>query len=141
MKDVLVTVDTVQTDDDGSSDAFQLTAEGKFAKKNGAYLIKYSDAFISGVDDPIVTTVKISSDNSVTVSRDGSFKSRFTLEEGRRCQCLYHTPFGEMNMGFYGEKIENLLNDSGGELKLIYTVDVNNAAINRNEMKITLKDI
>ena len=136
MKDVLVTVKTVQTDDSGKPETIELTAEGTYAKNNDAFLIKYTDCFLAGVDEPIVTTVKVGSDGAVTVSRSGKYKSRFTIEKGRRCQSMYATPYGTMSMGFFGENIENRLTDDGGEIKLIYTVDVNNSQINRIEMTI-----
>lgn len=141
MKDVMVTVKTVQTDDNGAPDTMELTAEGKFAAKNGAYLIKYQDSFFAGAEEPILTSIKVGSDGVVSVSRSGTYQSRFTLEEGKRCDSLYATPFGTMAMGFFGEKIENRLSDKGGKLKLTYTVDVNRSQINRNEMTISIKDI
>lgn len=141
MKDVLVKVTTLQTDDAGKPDTLELTAEGKFAEKDGAYLIKYADAFLSGDNEPILTSVKVSADNIVTVTRSGSYQSRFCIEQGKRCQCLYQTPYGNMSMGFFGESIKNNLNESGGEITLIYTVDVNNAEINKNEMTITVKEV
>ena len=141
MKDVLVSVKTVQIDEQGESDAIELTAEGKFAEKNGSYLIKYSDSFISGANDPIFTSVKVSADDTVTVTRSGSYQSRFVIEKQKRCNCLYQTPYGSMTMGFYGEKIENNLNEKGGELSLFYTVDVNGSQLNRNQMIISVKEV
>lgn len=141
MKDVLVKVKTVQIDDRGESDTIELTAEGKFAEKDGSYLIKYSDAFISGDNEPIQTTVKVGSDGAVSVTRSGSYQSRFVIEKQKRCNCLYQTPYGTMTMGFYGEKIENNLNKNGGELSLRYTVDVNGSELNRNQMTITIKEV
>lgn len=141
MKDVLVSVKTIQFDEQGESDTIELTAEGKFAEKNGSYLIKYSDSFISGASDPIFTTVKVSSDDAVSVTRSGSYQSRFVIEKQKRCNCLYQTPYGTMAMGFYGEKIENNLNQNGGELSLLYTVDVNGSELNRNQMIISVKEV
>ncbi|MBE6761662.1 MAG: DUF1934 domain-containing protein [Ruminococcaceae bacterium] len=141
MKDVLVKVKTVQIDDRGESDTIELTAEGKFAEKDGSYLIKYSDAFISGDNESIQTTVKVGSDGAVSVTRSGSYQSRFVIEKQKRCNCLYQTPYGTMTMGFYGEKIENNLNKNGGELSLRYTVDVNGSELNRNQMTITIKEV
>ena len=140
MKDVLVKVKTVQSDEHKESDTIELTAEGKFAEKNGAFLIKYSDSFISGANDPIFTTVKVGSDGAVSVTRSGSYQSRFVIEKQKRCNCLYQTPYGTMTMGFYGEKIENNLNANGGELSLWYTVDVNGSELNRNQMTITVRE-
>ena len=42
MKDVIVKVKTIQKDDQGESDTIELTADGKFAEKDGSFLIKYS---------------------------------------------------------------------------------------------------
>ena len=141
MKDVIVKVKTLQIGEDGESDTIELTADGKFAEKDGSYLIKYSDEFISDVKDPIHTTVKVSSSGSVSVTRNGSYQSRFVIEHGKRCNCLYQTPYGTMSMGFYGEKIENNLSSGGGELSLWYTVDVNGAELNRNQMTISIKEV
>lgn len=140
MKDVMVTVKTVQSDGD-QNDTIELTAEGKFGSKDGAYLIKYQDLFLAGPKQPITTTIKIASSGVVTVTRSGAYQNRFLLERGKRCQCLYSTPYGNMTMGFFGEKIENKLNDNGGSLELIYTVDANNTQINRNQMFIDIKEV
>lgn len=141
MKNVLVKVKTVQSNENSENDTIELTAEGKFAAKDGSYLIKYSDAFLSGDNEPIHTTVKVGSDGAVSVTRSGSYQSRFVIEKGRRCNCLYQTPYGTMSMGFYGEKIENNLNANGGELSLWYTVDINGAELNRNQMTISIKEV
>lgn len=141
MKNVLVKVKTVQIDDRGESDTIELTAEGKFAEKNGSYLIKYSDSFISGANDPIFTSIKVSSDGAVSITRSGNYQSRFVIQKQKRCNCLYQTPYGTMTMGFYGEKVENNLNQNGGELSLWYTVDVNSSELNRNQMIISVKEV
>ena len=141
MKDVLVTVKTVQSDETGESDTIELTAEGKFAAKGGSYLIKYADAFMTDDKEPIHTTVKVGSDGAVSVARTGSYQSRFVIQHNKRCNCLYNTPYGAMSMGFYGEKIENNLNDEGGKLSLWYTVDVNGSALSSNQMTISIKNI
>lgn len=141
MKDVIIKVKTIQKNDNGEPDTIELTAEGKFAEKDGAYLIKYSDAFISDDNEPIHTTVKVGSDGAVSVTRSGKYQSRFVIEPDKRCNCLYQTPFGTMTMGFYGEKIENKLSGSGGELSMWYTVDINGAELNRNQMTINVKEV
>lgn len=140
MKDVMVTVKTVQSDGD-QNETMELTAEGKFGIKDGAYLIKYQDLFLAGPEQPITTSIKITKSGAVTVTRSGAYQSRFSLENGKRCQCLYSTPYGNMTMGFFGEKIKNALNDTGGSLELVYTIDVNNTQINRNEMFIDIKEV
>ncbi len=135
MKEVMITVSTVQTDDT-QSDRMELTVEGRYAEKDGVYLIQYADAMLTGVDQPVKTTLKITADDVVTVTRSGPFQNRFTLEEGKRCNSLYATPYGTINMGFFAEAVQNRLGENGGQLKLVYAVDINHQQLNRNEMTV-----
>ncbi len=135
MKEVMITVSTVQTDDT-QSDRMELTVEGRYAEKDGVYLIQYVDAMLTGVDQPVKTTLKITADDVVTVTRSGPFQNRFTLEEGKRCNSLYATPYGTINMGFFAEAVQNRLGENGGQLKLVYAVDINHQQLNRNEMTV-----
>lgn len=142
MKDVLVTVKTVQsTFEDKETEVLELTSEGRYGEKDGAFLITYTDSMMSDEYGEVNTKIKVSSKGVVTVSRSGSYNSRFTIEEGKRCNCAYNTPFGTMTMGFFGDEIQNRLNKNGGKLSLKYTVDVNKAQINKNEIYITVRDI
>lgn len=140
MKDVMVTVKTVQSDGD-QSETLELTAEGKYTAENGAFLITYQDSMLSDEYGPIHTSIAVAKDGAVTISRSGSYQSRFTLKEGKRCDCVYSTPFGAMSMGFFSERIDNRLQATGGELELIYTVDFNRAEVNQNKVFVTVREV
>ncbi len=140
MKDVMITVKTVQTND-GESEALELTTEGRYGEKNGDLLITYKDSMMSDEYGAVNTAIKLSSEGVVTVSRRGAYNSKFTLEKGKRCNCAYSTPFGVMTMGFFGEEITSTLCEKGGELRLKYTVDVNKSQINKNEIYVTVREI
>ena len=89
----------------------------------------------------VSTGIKLSKSNIVTICRSGAYKSKFTLEKGKRCNTLYSTPFGNITMGFYGEEIKSTLNETGGKLELKYTVDVNKSQVNRNEIYVTVREM
>ena len=140
MQNVLITVKTVQVNGD-DKEVLELTSEGRFGEKDGAFLINYKDSMMSDEYGAVNTNIKLSSKGVVTISRSGAYNSKITLEEGKRLNCVYHTPFGAMTMGFFAETIEAGLNKNGGSLVLKYTVDVNKSQINKNEIYITVKDV
>jgi uncharacterized beta-barrel protein YwiB (DUF1934 family) len=140
MKDVIITVKTVQIKDE-DKETMELTSEGRFGEKDGAYLITYTDSMMSDEYGKVSTGIKLSKDNTVTISRSGAYNSKFRLEKGKRCNSLYSTPFGVMTMGFFGEEIRSNLTENGGTLELKYTVDVNNSEVNKNEIYITVRDL
>lgn len=138
MKDVIITIKTVQANENGREE-LELTSEGRFGEKDGDYLITYTDSMMSDEFGKVSTGIKVS-ENTVTISRSGAYKSKITVEKGKRYNSLYTTPFGTMTMGFFGEEIENNLTENGGSLAVKYAVDVNNSEINKNEIYITVRE-
>ena len=43
-------------------------------------------------------------------------------------------------IGVFGEQVAHNMTDSGGELYMRYTIDINSAMQSRNEVKITVKE-
>lgn len=86
-----------------------------------------------------VTTLNISNDGLVTMTRTGHFTTEMVMEQGKRHVCHYMTPFGDMLMGIFAKKVESNLDENGGELHLHYTIDVNADLASTNELKITVK--
>ena len=97
----------------------ELSAQGGFYKKNGAYYITYTEAQEAGMGDSrVVLKVK---DNTVTMRRMGEFNTVITYTEGEETEFSYKTPFGIMNMRIRTTGIINKLSDEGGTLKIFYT--------------------
>ncbi len=139
MKDVMITVKTVQINENGKEN-MELTTEGRFGEKDGEFLITYKDSMMSDEFGEVNTSIKVEK-GVVTITRSGAYRSKINLEKGKRCNCLYATPFGTMTMGFFGEEIESSLTEKGGSLKVLYAVDVNDAQVSKNEIYITVREI
>ena len=138
MKDVLITVKTVQINEEDKTE-LELTTEGNFAVRDGAFLITYEDSMMSDELGVVNTSIKVKG-KVVTISRSGAYRSKFTVEKGKRCNSLYETPFGRMTMGFFGEEVVNNLTEDGGKLSVKYSVDVNNSEINKNEIYVSVRE-
>ena len=131
----LITVLGIQ-EVDGEKDSVEVITEGDLVTKNDRTYISYKEY---NEDDPKIYStnlIKIEDDKKVTVIRKGEIESRLILEEGKRHQCYYKTPFGNMMIGIYTENI----NKKGGKLNLKYYLDFNNDLVSNNELKIKVKE-
>ena len=53
--------------------------------------------------------------------------------------CHYIIPQGEMMVGVFGENIKNTLGETGGELFLSYTIDINMGLLSKNQVEISVE--
>ena len=139
IKDVLISIKGVQGIDD-QTDTIEFTTEGRFGIKDGKYFLSYDEGQMSDSGN-IKTKLFINSPQSVILQRSGEIQSRMEIEEGKRTICFYVTPVGELALGIYGESLEVDFNESGGSLKMIYTIDADLRPVSRNEVKITVKEV
>ncbi len=140
MKDVLINIKGVQGIDD-DTDTIEFITDGRFGIKNGSYYISYDESGMLDSKEPVKTHIYIKPDNSVVLQRTGSVKSKILIEKGKRNNCFYSTPIGELTIGVFGEKLEYSLNELGGNIKLMYTIDSDLRLISRNEVNISIKEV
>lgn len=87
-----------------------------------------------------ISEIKVTNSSVVELKRIGEFSTQLTLEKGRRHICLYHTPFGEINMGVFARKVESDMSENGGTLSLCYTLDFNSGLASVNELTIIAQE-
>lgn len=68
-------------------------------------------------------TLSIAKDK-VFLSRKGAVDCNIIFEEGKRYDCLYRVPPYSFDMSVLTAKIRNSLSDDGGELQLIYSMNI-----------------
>ena len=76
----------------------------------------------------------------MTITRKGPMRSQLMLEKGRRHQCLYQTPAGDLMIGCFNKTMNNLLKPKRGTLEVSYTLDFNNDLVSENKFKITVEE-
>jgi uncharacterized beta-barrel protein YwiB (DUF1934 family) len=137
--DAIVKFVTVQTTEDNESDTLEINARGTFEKTDGGYVIKYDE-----LDEEMqgcTTVVSVESSERVTITRTGSYNSQFVIEENKRHSCHYDTPAGSLLMGVFANKVLVQLNENGGRVKMIYTIDFNSSMVAKNTVTLTVKKI
>lgn len=84
------------------------------------------------------TTVNVTGGSRVQIIRSGAYTTEMTMEKGKRRQCIYVTPVGQLNMGIYATRIISEFNeDKSVTVDVTYTLDFNNELVSRNRVKIT----
>ncbi|MBQ7751597.1 MAG: DUF1934 domain-containing protein [Clostridia bacterium] len=104
----------------GEKSRMEFNSECEFYKNNGDIFITYQEPHENGTEGARVF-LKIQK-NSVCMRRMGDFKSVLTYDKSKITDATYRTPFGAVDMRIKTSLIENKLSESGGSLKINYTL-------------------
>lgn len=138
MKKVLVKIKGTQGLD-GDEAVIELATEGTLRRFEDEYIISYSeDQTVEG--STVKTQLTIKKDNTVILERRGDLNSRLIITEGERNNCLYAIPQGSLTLGIYGKEVKSDMAESGGRVKMIYTIDMNLQPLSENEVEILVEE-
>ena len=115
-------------------------ARGTFKKIPEGYIVRYTENIFKNAPQ-VFTEILVSPPKTVTVTKDGGVRSRLIIEEGKENTCLYSTPAGAMELDIFGERVNYLLIESGGEIFLSYIIRQNGADISKNSVTIKIKEV
>lgn len=136
-KDVIIEIaDTHESD--GELQTMAMTTVGSLQGTPEDYSLSYTDE--DGELAGCVTTLHVKSGRCVTMTRTGNYRSELVMELGRRHNCHYTTPYGELMIGVSTQKIDSAMGENGGRLEFHYTLDFNAGLAARNELVITVKE-
>ena len=134
----LITVIGTQTVD-GESDSIEVITSGDYVRDdNGDITVTYPEFSEENPTTRTDTTVTLRG-KILTIERRGEMSSRLMLEKGKRHQCLYETPMGQMLIGIYTDSIKVIASDSGCDIRASYQLDFNQHVVSNNEFHITIK--
>lgn len=123
---------------DGESDKIEVLTSGNYIMKNGNSYIGYKEYDEENPNDYFNNLIKVE-DNMVTITRKGPMRSQLMLQKGRRHQCYYQTPAGELIIGVYTKTMNSTLTKDGGRLEVSYTLDFNTDLVSENSFIITVE--
>ncbi len=128
-----------QVIDDEESEV-KVTTLGSYVKKGESRFIVYKEYDSSHGSKPITCILKIEKDNKVTLTKSGAQNSKLILECNKRHMCHYDTGFGSLMIGIFTNKVTCNLSDSGGQLDIVYSLDINSTLTSINEIHINVKE-
>ena len=136
-KDVLINIKSIHSSDD-DHDVIELFTTGQYYKRGRCFYISYDESESTGFEGS-KTTLKVEPEKMVTLSRTGAASSQLMIERGVRHQCHYDVGYGDLLVGVQGSRIRSTLTESGGNLEIKYSIDVNSMYTSENEMYIHIK--
>ena len=139
-REILLTIQDRHVQD-GDADSSELITTGTFEGTEDDYRICYTEQDEALRD--CVTTLHVEGQSRVTLVRTGSSTAEMILEEHKRHNCHYDTPYGGFILGVYAKQIRShvLPEAACGALAFRYTLDFNSANSTENELNILLKEV
>lgn len=124
----------------GEPDNVEVRTSGAYVLKNGSRYISYREFDPENPEQSYRTTVKVDTNNIVTIIKGGEGCYNLILEKGRRHKCQYATNFGTILLGVYTEDVKVKLNDNGGFVAVNYSIDVDSELASKNELYIKIEE-
>ena len=124
---------------DGESDKVEVLTTGNYLMKKDHCYIGYKEYEENNPNDYSDNLIKVENE-IVTISRKGSTRSQLKLEKGKRHQCVYQTPMGDLMIGVYTKSMKSTLTEKGGTLEVSYTLDFNTDLVSENKFKVTIEE-
>lgn len=138
MKPVLVTVQSIQRDEEGQDLKLELVSAGKYYEKNNAQYIVYEESEITGMAG-VTTIIKITG-GTIMLMRLGKIHQRQEFCKGMETSSLYKMPFGDIKVGMKTYDVTIDLVDGIGTIELGYDVILEGIGTNYNQLTITVQE-
>ncbi len=138
-KEVLISIDTIQTDTAGGCDTITLVTEGTFVKRGEKQYITYQESELTGFAG-CNTTLKVEQDQ-ITMIRFGPSNTQFVFSLNKTTSGIYHTPYGAFEVHVLTKALQVSLQDGQGKIHIDYMLcfSGNPASKYQFHMKITEK--
>ncbi len=138
-KNVIISVKGTQSALDDSINTMELVTEGRLYKEDNAYVVTYDESEITGMNGT-KTTLKVM-DGIVTLVRVGSVNSHFVFQQGQKHVSYYDTEHGAFTIGVTANEVDIKLDDSGGEIRVGYNLEIDNNNTGENDFFMSIREV
>jgi uncharacterized beta-barrel protein YwiB (DUF1934 family) len=138
VKPVLVTVQSIQRDEDGQELKLELVSAGKYYCKQNIQYIVYEESEITGMAG-VTTIIKLLPDSAVLLRR-GNVRQRQVFRKGSTFKATYQMPFGEVLIHMKTYEMEIHLVEGIGTVRLGYDVTIEGIGTSYNQLTITVQE-
>jgi uncharacterized beta-barrel protein YwiB (DUF1934 family) len=121
-KQVILSVCGRQAYQDQEPDVIELVTEGTMEYCDGGWDIQYAESDLTGLAG-VTTTFRVERDK-IILTRSGNLNSQMIFQEGQRHNSLYQMEFGALMITVCATRIFVQLNDNGGVIDLVYSIDI-----------------
>ncbi len=111
MEKAIITIRTLLP---GETEFIELTSQGFIQRVDETIRITYKESEITGMENTDTTIIMAGSD--VTIQRQGDYVSNLEFSQHEPRICLYHTPYGTLNVTTHTR--DYTFQDLGDELSM-----------------------
>lgn len=137
-KNVIISLKGAQSADGQDAGAMEFVTEGRYYREDDAYYVTYDESEVTGMDGT-TTTLKIA-DGIVTLIRIGSVNSHFVFQQGQKHVSYYDTEHGAFTIGVIASEVNVKMNDSGGEIRVGYQLEIDNNQTGENDFIMSIRE-
>ncbi len=137
-KDVIISVKGTQATPYDGLNILELITKGKYYKKGNVYYVTYKESAVTGMEGT-TTTLEVL-DGVVTLTRYGSVNSHFVFEQGQKHFSYYDTADGAFTVGILTNWVDVNVDDSGGDIKVGYEIEIDNARSGLNNFHMRIRE-
>lgn len=115
----------------------QLVTEAVMTLTEEEITLRYEETELTGLEG--TTTTFSIRPGFVTLLRQGQVNSEMVFEQGRRHLSMYSTPYGTMSVGINTRRMVIELDETGGNLEIDYSLEINHAVASENIFSVFVK--
>jgi uncharacterized beta-barrel protein YwiB (DUF1934 family) len=122
----------------GNKETFELTAFGRYYKKNGSRFLQYDEENEAGT---VKTIVKMA-EGEALILRSGAVKMRLPFRMNKRMRGSYEMPFGTMEMLTLTKGLSQTFEDGNGKgsFDLLYEMKMQGSQAGTYHLAITFEE-
>lgn len=136
-RDVLITLRGTQRYLGEQPEAVELVTRGTLTWGRGKFAVAYTETALTGTEG-VISTFFVSGKNRVVLTRSGPIQSKMIFDEGQKNEGLYDLGFGALLVGVIARQVEADLSETGGTIRIDYTVEIEQSTTSRNAYEITV---
>lgn len=128
---------TVQSRVSVEDELIEVITPGKFYITKSGYKVEYDETELSGMEG--TKTTMIIKEKYFKLNRVGTTETNMEFEKNTQSLSLYKTPFGAMSVVVDTKDIEINMDDNGGTIHILYTLNVEGQQLIETDLNVIIK--
>ena len=128
---------TVQSRVSVEDELIEVITPGKFYITKSGYKVEYDETELSGMEG--TKTTMIIKEKYFKLNRVGPTETNMEFEKNTQSLSLYKTPFGAMSVVVDTKDIEINMDDNGGTIHILYTLNVEGQQLIETDLNVIIK--
>ena len=137
-KDVLIRVKGLQMmDETDQAEPIEVVTAGEYYFRNGHHYVKY-DEMLEGFEENTINYIKVG-ENSMEVRKKGVTNVHMVFEQDKKNITYYQTPFGNIQMGISGAKVNCKETEDNIDIHVDYALEMNDEHVADCFIEVNIK--